>query len=188
MRKRKNLVIAFLLIAFLFMGIGYAVVTDTLKVTGGGQAAVDPSNLEVEFTNVEEATLCTVVISHDPVTATMTVSGLDTAGQVATAIIEVTNNTLNAVDNEWDADLSAPSFTNNNTEYFDIAVSWEDAEGNTIVVDASNPLTLKAARNGDEAGKVYLKVVVTLKKGPSDAANLPTADFEVSFTATTPEA
>lgn len=177
MKKRRTSIAAFLLLASLSLGVGYAALTDTLSVNGGAKGNVDNSNLEVVFEEtVKEATLCSLVVANDKVTANMTVDALDTKGQKGVGKLTVVNNTKNAVEDELDATLSTPQVVETDAEdYFKVSAYWED----------TSDLVLEAARTGVEAGTNVLVIEVELIKTPTDSANLPTATFTVTFTATT---
>ena len=104
MKKRRNLIIALLLIAALALGIGYAAVTDTLSI--GGNATVKPhqENLVVEFDSIKNPSKCTAAIQTDKTVATFTTTQLVNGEETATATFVVKNNSP-----EYSATIAAPS-------------------------------------------------------------------------------
>jgi hypothetical protein len=127
MKKRKNLVLALLLVASLILGIGYAAVTDVLDINGNADVdqvgAQEAFNEDVHFAvngavandagNVAEVT-------SDNDVATFTASNLKGQGDTATFTFTIVN--------EGDLDaVVTPSLAadgNTNAEYFAVSSDW----------------------------------------------------------------
>ena len=123
MKKRRNLIIALLLIAALALGIGYAAVTDTLSI--GGNATVKPhqENLIVEFDSIKNPSKCTAAIQTDKTVATFTTTQLVNGGETATATFVVKNNSP-----EYSATIDAPSIVITTGDlYFNVTTDFGTA-------------------------------------------------------------
>ena len=166
MRNKKIVIGIALLLVVLLLGIGYAATTKTLKITATAEASYKAENFNVIFTGatVNDSNTTTAVISNEDKTkATMTVKGLTTKGQSATATFEVTNNS-----DELLAELSDVLVSSTNNEYFNVTAVINKAEGETKV--KMNP-----------ADKRTVTVTVTLAKTPVDNVS---ENFDITFDAT----
>ena len=133
MKNRKRVIVAFLLVATLLLGVGYAALTDTLTV--GGTAGVDFDDSkeafdgDIYFSKVISGTGCTAVINADTDTGTITVNDgvLKEVGDEVIATYTIKS--------ESDLDVSIPrplvtnaadtsKITNLNPEYFEVTTSW----------------------------------------------------------------
>ena len=124
MRNRKTVVAAFLLIAVMMLGVGYAALTDVLDITGS--ADVNQSAAEESFN--EDIHFSAAVANQTGNTASLNADNNDKASFTA--------NTLKGKDDvatftftiKNDGDLAAtitPSISSNtNTTYFAISSDW----------------------------------------------------------------
>lgn len=131
MKNRKIVVVAFLLIAVLLLGVGYAALTDTLDITGS--ADVNVSDLEKEF---EEDIYFSAAVANEgaPNTASINADNNDKAsfsakslikkGDKATFTFTITNDSDHTV--TVTPKLNA-TMGNTNTEYFSIESDWAGA-------------------------------------------------------------
>lgn len=164
MKKRRNLIIAFLLIAALALGIGYAAVTDSLSI--GGNATVKPhqDNLDVIFDSIKDQNKCTAAIQTDKTVATFTTTQLTDGGDTATATFVVINNSA-----EYSATIDKPDIviTTGNL-YFDVQTNWGEAS-RTLAPNETTEFT----------------VTVTLKKAVTEER---TCEFTITNNVTAVEA
>ena len=153
MKARRLAIIAFVLVAVLTMGIGYAALSDTLSINGSAtlshSAAEDQFDVEVYFSGVGALENCTAAIDtgdNDIATITIT-SGLAVVGDKATATFTVTNDSAGSV---------ALTPTHNSSTNFDVAT---DAANYTIpagqTVNVVVTVTLKATVNADITNEAF---------------------------------
>jgi hypothetical protein len=170
MKNRRTTLIAFVLIAALCVGIGYAALTDTLTIGGTaeyGQNAVDQavyfSNATVVgVTNINNSSAPAKDSTIEPVTGTSFA-----AKNVDELVIEVpADNLYDPGDSitfratvKYDETLSADqapngvhvafdSLVNGNTDYFDVTCVWDNFNGDftkTAEKDLIITITLKDA-------------------------------------------
>ncbi len=168
MKKRRSVVIAFLLVAALVMGVGYAALTDVLDITGSADinqsAAEEAFNQDVYFKDditIHESGNTSSVNPDNNDKASFTVTSLKGAGDTASFTYTIVN----------DGDVPAtvtPSLKagtgNTNSEYFDISSDWNGA-------------SKELAAHG---GTLTYKVTVTLKKTPVESIS---GSFIIELTA-----
>ena len=105
MKNRRLFISVFLLISLLFLGVGYAVLTNELSINGSIDAVANDDNLKVEFvgntTSAKEdevgteSTAFTVATTQSGQDATITINGISKIGQNAVVIYKVQNNSSN---------------------------------------------------------------------------------------------
>ena len=125
MAKRRNIIVAFLLIAVLIMGIGYAQLVDELTVTG--QAAVTAFDADIYFKAFEEVKadpadatkFSTLTASDDTATMNVANGALKVAGDTAVAKFTIANDADYAVEVTAVPTVDAQTF-------FSISVDWAD--------------------------------------------------------------
>ncbi len=129
MKKRTG--ILGVLIAILVLGIGYAAVSAIpLTISGTGTVESNPEAFKVQFMEVAsmegDGTKQATIDSSDPTKASISVTGLNQSGAMAS----FTYTVQNISDENINAELQTPTVTNSNPDYF--------------VVDAvvNNPTTL----------------------------------------------
>lgn len=153
MRNRKTVVVAFLLVAVMLLGVGYAALTDILDITGSADinqsAAEQAFNEDIYFkaahANDDGNTASVNTDNKDK--ASFTVNSLKGKDDSASFTFTITN----------DGDLAAevtPTLSatagNTNPEYFSISSDWA---GQSKTLDAGAELTYE--------------VTVTLLKTPT---------------------
>lgn len=164
MKNRKTLITLGVIVAVLMLGVGYAVISDiNLSINGNATATTSDENFKVVFDNsattVSDDTKVTATVDKGQLTATMTVTGLTTTGDTATATYTIKNNST-----ELSALVSQDStkITNDNKTYFDITTNWEET---TLAHGGSKTVT------------------VTVKLIKTPATEDQTATFTIPFVA-----
>ena len=178
MKNRKIVVVAFLLIAVLLLGVGYAALTDTLTIIGNAHIDVDTANKTFDeriYFSAAEATSTTGTgttadtASFTADDATYTANKLAIKGEKSVFTFTITN--VSNVDAEITVNTKKLSGDNNpsnsNTDKFTVEYSYPD--GMTI------------AKNG---GTITVVVTVTLKDVVTSATS---ATFGIELTATSKE-
>ena len=104
MKNRKLFISLFLLVSLLFLGVGYAALTNTLNIGGSISATKNDKNLKVEFTESvlhaqdalgNEDTTFLVESTYSGQSATVTIQNMSTLGQTAVIEFKVSNNSEN---------------------------------------------------------------------------------------------
>ena len=178
MKNRKIVVVAFLLIAVLLLGVGYAALTDTLTIIGNAHIDVDTANKtfdEKVYFSASEATSSTGsgstadTASFTADDATYTANKLAIKGEKSVFTFTITNDSnVDAVISVNTTKLSGDvNPSNSNTQKFTVEYSYPD--GMTI------------AKNG---GTITVVVTVTLKDVVTSATS---ATFGIELTATSKE-
>ena len=163
MKNRKTVVVAFLLVAVMLLGVGYAALTDVLDITGSADvsksAAEDAYNADIYFTAaVANETGNTASINSDNNDkASFTANTLQGAGNTAPFTFTITN------EGDLDAEVTPSISSNTNEAYFQISSDW-----------AGQPKTLAAG-----ASLTYT-VTVTLTDTPTDTIS---GSFIIELTA-----
>ena len=161
MKNRKIVVVAFLLIAVLLLGVGYAAVTDTLTIIGN--AHIDMGQVETTFDqniyfSAAVATSSTGtgttddVASFTPDDATFTANKLAIVGEKSVFTFTITNDgNVDAVISVNATKLSGDTNpSNSNTEKFTVTYAYPEGmtvakDGGTITVvvtvEVANPVT-----------------------------------------------
>ena len=178
MKNRKIVVVAFLLIAVLLLGVGYAALTDTLTIIGNAHIDVDTANKTFDeriYFSAAEATSTTGTgttadtASFTADDATYTATKLAVKGEQSVFTFTITN--VSNVDAEITVNTKKLSGDNNpsnsNTEKFTVEYSYP--QGTTI------------AKNG---GTITVVVTVTLKDVVTSATS---ATFGIEPSATSKE-
>ena len=149
MKSRKRVIVAFLLVAVMLLGVGYATLTDTLTIDGTAGVDLNDSKEEYDddiyFSKVISGTGCTAVINSDVDTGTITV----TDGALKAVGDEVIATYTIKSDSDLDVKVERPTINNNNSEYFKVTDSWTEAKtlpaGGTIDVT----VTIKLIKTAD---------------------------------------
>ena len=134
MKKRRLVVVAFLMATVLTLGVGYAAITGTLGVTGrvefNGTGVVSTEvNQAVKFTDAVAGENCTASITGDHA-ADMVVTFNDTEGNIgdvftATATFTITYDTTDTTLPAVDFAVPAPSITSAaGSQGFAITTNW----------------------------------------------------------------
>lgn len=158
MKNRKRVIVAFMLVAVMLLGVGYAAITDVLDIqgtaevtTGNSQSALDqdvyfsgvkdPSDStfknNVTYTIGTEVQYTAQINSDNNDKASFTVSGLKKKGDAIQITYNITNNGA--------ADLTATVtpllLQNSNSTYFDVTSDWNSLPQD-IAPSASKTITI----------------------------------------------
>lgn len=124
MRNRKTVVVAFLLVAVMLLGVGYAALTDVLDITGS--ADVNQSAAEEAFN--EDIHFSAAVANEAGNTASVNADNNDKASCTANTLkgMDDTATFTFTIMNEGDLDATiSPSISSNTNEtYFAISSDW----------------------------------------------------------------
>ena len=145
MKNRKTVVVAFLLVAVMLLGVGYAALTDVLDINGSAdvsqEAAQDAFDEDIYFSSAivkegyeADGKNTASVAQSDPDQANFTADGLKGDGDKAIFIFTIKN------DNDVPA-VVQPSFAadgNSNPEYFNVSSDWN---GQSKTIPAKSELT-----------------------------------------------
>ena len=137
MKNRKFVVAAFLLVAVMLLGVGYAALTDVLDITGSADvnqsAAEEAFNEDIYFTAAvaNEAGNTASINADNNDKASFTANTLKGKGDKATFTYTITN------DGDVDALVTPSISSNTNTKYFNVYSDWngkptELAAGQTV--------------------------------------------------------
>lgn len=180
MKNRKTVVVAFLLVAAMLLGVGYAALTDTLTVVGN--ATIDmtgaQSNFDEKIFFSDSGVLThgtgntagdqTAYTADD---ATYQLHSLATKDESASLWFEISNTSNVPVL----ISVAANNPTNNNAEYFAVSYEYFSNKELTVPTTLDTPV---AATNG----KLYVKVTVTVAK---PVTTQTTGTFGLSLNVTT---
>lgn len=179
MKNRKTVVVAFLLVAVMLLGVGYAALTDTLTIVGN--ATIDmtgaQSNFDekIYFSDAAVLTHGTGNASGDQAAytaddATYQLHSLATKGESASLKFEITNDSNVPVL----LSVATNNPTNSNDTFFTVGYEYfSDA-------DLTTPTTL--ATPVASGAKLYVKVTVTVA---SPVTSQTTGTFGLSLNVTT---
>ena len=169
MAKRRNIIVAFLLIAVLIMGIGYAELVDELTVTGqAGVTAFDAdiyfkSFAEVKASDSAPSKFSTLTATDDSATMNVATGALKVAGDKAVAKFTIAN------DADYPVEITATPTVDAQT-FFKVSVDWTDnkttvAAHSTVDVTVTIEVSLMPTAN-DVAGTC--KVTFNAEGKPQD--------------------
>ena len=190
MKNRKIIVIAFVLAAVMLMGVGYAVLTDTLKFGGvlGADHTVAQNTFDgdIYFSSgsiVNDTAGHKAIISYedDRDTAIITATNFTAKEQQVVVLLTIDN-----IHQEFDAYVT-PS-----ADVISVNPTGEAAqeEGHGVVFSATWHWTDSTGTTNDGTdarlinkidGKAYILVTITLNETPTAAHQ---AEFEITLTAT----
>ena len=175
MKNRKTIITAFLVMAVMMLGVGYAALTDTLTIIGNAHIDIDTANKTFDekiYFSAAEATSSTGsgtvadVASFNADDATYTVNKLATVGQKSVFTFTVTNDSnVDALISVGDKKLSGvDNPSNSNDDKFTVEYSYPDG--------------MKVTKNG---GTITVVVTVEVKEPVTSATS---ATFGIELTAT----
>ena len=173
MKSRKLAVVAFLLVAVLTIGIGYAALTTHLNIRGAATVSVEGA--QSAYADDIKFTLASQPDASDPAytasigdgkTADFSVTGLKGANESVTITYTITNS--GDLASTVKVEASYPTVSNG--EYFSIAIGG-DYTTTGVALDAGQSITID--------------VTVTLLKTPTDTTQPTTCDFTVRLVSTT---
>lgn len=186
MKKKKTFIGLALIIAVLVLGVGYAAISNiTLTVNGNLAAKANDANFKVLFTQVlpagKQPDVETIIqsgqVETDPTTATLNVSGLESANSYVKYDLEIENQSNGIAAQLADPTISVTKATDGadgDEEYFDVTYVYKDAESNIVPNPKLNPEDI-----------AILEVTVKLKKTPISTD--PKAKVTITFDATPTE-
>ena len=136
MRKTSKIILVTIVATCILLGLGYAAISNiTLNIAGTASATADSGNFKVRFTDnivVSDSAYVTATRTEDT-SATISVSGLTSAGDKVTATYEISNDST-----DLSSDLNV-NVTNSNANYFSISSKLADksikaGESTTVLV------------------------------------------------------
>jgi len=190
MKKRRFVVLAFMLVAAMMIGVGYAVLTGTLRADGIVHVGLDNSNLKVKYTTTDTSAQkngtndltigsdVKIEYASENTVATITVAEniLKTEGDYVTITIPITNYS-----DGIDAVVLKPTITmqGNATTY----LTEDGVEAELENAEADGSVTLKCAETAvsGNADVTNLIITVTLNDVPIDKGI--TCNFSVALNA-----
>ena len=127
MKARRSIVIAFLLVAVLVLGVGFAAVSTTLDITGKADVNPDAAfkqDIYFDSAVANDAGNTAAVNPNDDNKASFTANNLSGMGDSASFTYVVKN------DGDLDAKISvtACSVSIGDTSIFEISTSWDEAQ------------------------------------------------------------
>ena len=175
MKNRKIVVVAFLLVAVMLLGVGYAALTDTLTVIGNAHIDVDTANKTFDervYFSAAEATSSTGsgttadIASYNTDDATFTANKLALVGEESVFTFTITNDSnVDAVISVASTKLSGvDNPSNSNADIFTVEYSYPDG--------------MNVAKAG---GTIDVVVTVKVNKPVTSATS---ATFGIELTAT----
>ena len=175
MKNRKFVVVAFLVLAAMLLGVGYAALTDTLTIIGNAHIDIDVANKTFDeriYFSASEATSSTGtgttadVVSHTADDATFTANKLATVGEKSVFTFTIKNDSnVDAVISVNTTKLSgAENPSNSNTDKFTVEYAYPDG--------------MNVTQSG---GEITVVVTVTVKEPVTTATS---ATFGIELTAT----
>lgn len=178
MKNRKTVIVAFLLIATLLLGVGYAALSDTLTInataTVSKTAAESVFDEDVKFTAVSAITYPTGVTTGAAAIIDTAADSTSDTGKITIddGVLKNTGDEVKVtytISNVGDlaASVAKPTINNTNETYFSVTTDWGDAAKDLAAGEA-------------------ISVVVTIKlvKTPTADENT-TGSFTLTFDATT---
>ena len=172
MKNRKFVLLAFLLIATIVVGVGYAAITSSLSLVGTNMVKKSDDNLKVVFTGVEVSneegyiTAVTASIANGdyPTTATFQTENFKKEGDKAKAVFTIENKS-----NGLDATIADANA---------VVTVKKVADGATLDADEYFKITVVHAEHELAVGDTTtLTVTIELLKTPTD-------DISIEYTVT----
>ena len=173
MKSKKILVLLILLAVILFLGIGYALSTTSLEIKGDATVTATDDNFTVKFTKAEnDANGKAEGAITDDTHASITVDGLEKAGDTATVTytIENASNGLDALVNVTSKAIVAKDGKADDVNYFEVTTEGITTDtkveaGSTTTVK----VTVKLLKTPVEDKTATVKVDLTAK--PAEQAD-----------------
>lgn len=168
MKNRKLVIVAFLLVAVMLLGVGYAALSDTLDITGSADvnksAAEEAFNEDIYFSGaVANETGNTASINADNNDkASFTANTLKGEGDKATFTFTIVN------DGDLDALVTPSISSNTNTTYFSISSDWQ-GQPKTIPAGGSLTYTVTIELIGTPQDTISGSCIIELNAVSQDA-------------------
>ena len=177
MKNRKRIVVAFMLVAVLLLGVGYAAVTTVLDIQGS--VSVSATAAEAEFNEniyfegvVKGSELVQSIVSGDGLgytanintnnndKAQFTVTGIEKTGDSVSITYRIKN------ESSFNATVSLKSTSNTNQKFgWDYYFGTEDVKSTTITsggtVDVTVVVSLDDQLNGADSSSFVIELNVT---------------------------
>lgn len=178
MKNRKFIVVAFLLVAVMLLGVGYAALTDTLIIIGNAHIDLDTANktfddrikfIGAEATSSTGTGTTADVASYSDDDATYTANKLALIGEKSVFTFTIKN------DSNADAEISV------NPNKLSGAINPSNSNENDFTVEYAYPDGTTVAKQG---GTIRVVVTVTVKQVIQNATS---ATFGMELTATSVE-
>ena len=178
MNGKKRITVIVIMVALLFIGIGYAAVAQPLNINGTAQTVDDDElakNLNVYFNSyVDKSTSplsakVTTTLGSGVRTITLDTAGFAKGGDKAVVAIEVKNGSK-----EYKVDISAAVQSDSR---FDVTYDFRTTNTADSGTSTASGITVN--------GSTYLFVTVELKKAPVE--EIKNAVFTITLTATAVE-
>ena len=181
MKNRRTVVVAFLLVAVMLLGIGYAALTDTLTIIGNAHVDLDTANKtfderiyfsSAEATSSDGTGAIADVASFSADDATYTVNQLAITGQKSTFTFTITNV----------SNVDAAISINPHKLSGQANVNPSNSNEDKFLVEYAYPDGMTIAKQG---GTIKVVVTVTLRE-PVTSATAATFGIELTATSVDP--
>ena len=192
MKNRKTIVVAFMLVAVMLLGVGYALVTNVLDVQGSvsvsATAAEKEFNKHIYFTGVvvngelkpdgvtptENLGYTANINANNNDKAQFTVTGIETTGESEVITYRIKN------DSDYEADITLKSKSNTEDQIFDFDYSFAEGAKTTTIpskstVDVTVTVTLKKQVTSAAAASFILELLVSADDGDVATTEAPSA-------------
>lgn len=157
MKKRRTVIVAFLLLAVMTIGIGYAAIVDTLDITGTADLSTSNAfDANIFFSNAvaDGQTGNTAKVNDDNNDkASFSAASMIKEGDTAVFTFTIQN------DNNRDAKITMKTHSNTDDTHFGIAMTWEGGED---AYGTGAELTVAAGQSAE------VTVTITLVSLPSN--------------------
>ncbi len=179
MRKRRNVIVAFLLISVMVLGVGYALLNDPLLIKGSAevseQKASGALDTDVMFTKAEKvegggADDTATINASDPDIANFNIVSMDSKGDQVVYEFTVQNKGTNGLI----ADVVVGTITNSHPEYFQVETTWKDAKDSLLPGESTIlviTITLKAVPTSTIVATI--NVPITATSNENAVTNIP---------------
>ena len=168
MKNRKIILVAFMLVACMVVGIGYAALSAELTVTGNATFKADKAQDEftgdINFTDViDKATENTASLVSGK-SIEIGITNLALMGETTTFTFNIENTSL-----EHEANLSVKSL-----KFMGTVITDDNADGIyeddwlSAKIEWPDSTTLEAATDDSTPGTAQLKITFTLKQSPTE--------------------
>ena len=180
MKNRNTVIVAFLLVATMLLGIGYAELNDVLEINGtaavSATAAEKVFDEDVYFSAVSDVTRTSTNTNISAGAATAEIDGSDSDKgtiSIPDGVLMATGDKITVtytIHNAGDlaASVAKPVISNDNELYFTVTTNWGDE-----------------AKNLASGANITVEVTIALVKTPVETQS---AEFGISFNATSTDA
>ena len=169
MNTQKRVILGILFLIVIFMGIGYAVISNvTLTINGSASATANPENFKVYFTAQNTKGDAETTVTSESITATVNFNGLSSKGDSKYAILEIENGSTDIVAGSVTVEVTStkpevfkPTAVICNQDGTEVT-NTELAVGAKTYVKVSTEL-LKTIVGEDETGTITATITATPK-------------------------